>query len=184
MRRPKKEPSSTSYALLGWFLADFKSDPKAAARVLSEGIRIYPDSAKIINNLAYALLTEGYTKEARNVLMSFDRSNDIPLEDDIALIATWGLLHLWEGEFAIGKRHYEKAAEMARESPVPNLPAIVHQKMHLELARASVRSGDIQQAKISVSRGLSIKSGREVYQRDLIKLGHDLETDLTDERGE
>jgi hypothetical protein len=47
----------------------------------------------------------------------------------------WGLLHFWENDLKPGIECYERAETVAFGSSQRNLPKVVRQKMHLELAK-------------------------------------------------
>jgi tetratricopeptide (TPR) repeat protein len=163
--------SPSSYATLGWFLTDMKRDSKAAEQILFDGLKRYPQHPGIVNNLAYVALMQGHPVEARNVLSSLKTENrEIQLEDRIYLTATWGLLHLWEGDIEGGRHCYEQAKIMSDESPQKHLAKIVQQKMHLELAKTFLRQNDIETALSEIGKGLSIREGRSCYEHDLISL--------------
>jgi tetratricopeptide (TPR) repeat protein len=166
-----------SYATLGWLLTDVRNDFGIAERVLFEGIKRHPQSPGLVNNLAYVLLMQGRPAEARTVLSSLQNKKDFRLEDTVALTATWGLLHLWEGDLVGGTQYYQQAEMMAGESPQRNLAKIVRQKMHLELAKAFLRENKIEVAKSEIVKGLSITQGREFYEQDLTYLNERLEND-------
>jgi tetratricopeptide (TPR) repeat protein len=163
--------SPASYAVLGWHLTDLRADLGGAENVLREGLKRYPQNALLINNLAYVLLTFGHALEARKVLTSLPfAERNLKLDEIVSLTATWGLLHLWEGDLASGKEYYERAEKLSRESGQAFLTATVRKKMHLELARAFLRRNEIEAARAEIARGLSIKEGRAVDGRELLAL--------------
>jgi tetratricopeptide (TPR) repeat protein len=152
-------------------LADVNHDFERACTVAAEGLHRYPLSPLLMNNLAYSLLLNGQTERARRVLESIPSGvRTRRLDTPTVLAATWGLLYLWEGSIEKGKNQYKAAELLARESRQPELPNIVRQKMHLELARAHLRQQNIAAAKIAISRGLSVREGRDVYEQDLVAL--------------
>ena len=163
--------SPASYAVLGWHLTDLKADLDSAESVLREGLTRYPQNAQIINNLAYLLLMSGHAMEARQVLTSqrFVERN-LKLDESVSLTATWGLLHLWEGDLSTGRQYYERAEKLSQESGQTFMTANVRRKMHMELARAFLRRNEIEAARAEIARGLSIKGGGSVYERDLVAL--------------
>jgi tetratricopeptide (TPR) repeat protein len=166
-----------SYGDLGWYLTDCKRRLDEACKVMSEGLERYPQDPKLTNNLAYALLMSGRPVEARDLLISLRiDEKKIKLEDKVALTATWGLLYLWEDDLAAGRQYYERAEEMARGSRRKDLAATVRQKMHLEVAKALLRWHDVMTARKEIENGLSIKSGRVVYQQDLVSLNEQTES--------
>jgi Flp pilus assembly protein TadD len=168
-----------SYALLSGLLADEERRPEEGLKIASEGLKRYPLSMLLTNNLAYTLLMSGQAQEARRVLESMPRNaRSIRLDTPSALAATWGLLFLWEGDLEKGRDEYKRAEQLASGILPANLPAIVRQKMHLEIARAHVRQREFTKAKVEISRGLNVKKGRESYREDLDKLLIALETSL------
>lgn len=159
------------YGILGWLLTDIKSDFAQAQNVLLEGLRRYPGSPILVNNMAYCLLMSGYVVEARQVLSSLPKGGKpLQLEAEVFLTATWGLLYLSEGDFVTGKKYYEMAETLAHGSRQKNLAAMVRQKMHLELAKAFLREGEVGTSKVEIARGLAIKNGRDVYEEALSAL--------------
>jgi Flp pilus assembly protein TadD len=165
------------YADLGWLLSEAEGELDAACDIMSEGLKQYPNVPGLANNLAHALLMNGRPEEARRILESV--SSDIStrrLEDDVVLVATWGLLFIWEGDLAKGREYYRRAELMARDSREKNLPNMVRQKMHLEVARHYLRHENLAEARSEVLRGLSVRNGRDFYERDLDALRAELET--------
>jgi serine/threonine protein kinase len=160
----------------GSLLTDLKHDFESACRVAEEGLERYPLSPLLMNNLAYSLLMGGQTEKARRVLESVPRGvRTRRLDTPTVLAATWGLLYLWEGRVEKGKEQYKAAELLARESRQLELPNTVRQKMHLEIARAYLRQQDISAAKVEISRGLSVRGGRDIYAQDLEALRDYLE---------
>jgi hypothetical protein len=160
--------------MLGWYLTDMRRDLAAAERVLLDGATRYPQFPGIVNNLAYVLLMDGRPGDARRILASFGPKVEQTIEDAVALMATWGLLYFWEGDLVTGREFYERAEKMAGEAVDENLPATVRQKMHLELAKAHLRRHDMSSARAEVSRGLSVRGGREVYRLALASTSESL----------
>jgi tetratricopeptide (TPR) repeat protein len=168
--------SPASYAVLGWHLTDLRADLGGAENVLREGLKRYPQNALLINNLAYGLLTFGHAVEARRVLTSLPFvERNLKLDEIVSLTATWGLLYLWEGDLAMGKEYYERAEQLSRESGQTFMTTNVQKKMHLELARAFLRRNEIEVARAEIARGLSIKGGGAVYERDLLAMSERVE---------
>jgi Flp pilus assembly protein TadD len=165
-----------SYAWASGLLAEVKHDFESAYRITTEGLRQYPRSILLMNNLAYSLLMNGHAGEARRILESMPTTIKTSRVDvPTVLTATWGLLYLWEGNIEQGTEQYELAELLARETPLPELPIRVQQKMHLEIAKAYLRQNDIAAAKIEISLGLSIVDGWDIYEQDLLALRNDVE---------
>lgn len=165
-----------AYSGMGWILADVKRDFHSAGEILSEGLRRHPRDPYLSNNLAYTLLMSGMPGEARRILESIPpETKPQPIDTQVLLTATWGLLHLWEGDLEKGREQYRVAERLARDSRQANLSSIVRQKMHLELARAFLRASNVDAARSEVLDGLSVRNGRDVYQEDLIALREKLQ---------
>jgi tetratricopeptide (TPR) repeat protein len=156
---------ANTYSMLG-SLYDWIGDVDSALRVAAEANERFPRKPGLMNNLAYMHLMVGQVEEARLVLHSLPRS----VKPHVELVATQGLLRLWEGDCEGGKRLYQKAQAMAREAGQLDLAKRVREKMHLELARASARKGDVVAARIEISRGLSVRPARYSYRRKLEEL--------------
>ncbi|HEY2461411.1 MAG TPA: tetratricopeptide repeat protein [Candidatus Acidoferrum sp.] len=166
---------ANSYSMLGWVLTDAKSDLGAAERYLREGLRRNPQHPVLINNLAYTLLMQGRPADARSILMSLGTNNEnIRLEERAFLTATWGLLHFWENDVKAGIECYQRAITLASETSQKDLPRIVRQKMHLEIARTFLRQENFDEARDEIRKGLTISGGRLSYERDLSNLNEEL----------
>jgi tetratricopeptide (TPR) repeat protein len=155
-----------AYAVLGSLLSDHLHDFESAIEVLNQGQKEFPNDTGIANNLAYAYLMQGSTTPARLVLeqiSSEERSNSV------FLTATYGLLHLWEGDVSSAIRLYRAAEDLAKQKHQRRLSETVQQKMRLELARHYVRCGQPQNASIEVKHGLAL-TGRRQYREDLLQL--------------
>jgi tetratricopeptide (TPR) repeat protein len=166
-----------AYAFVGGLLGDVKRDWEGACKVLQQGLQRYPDSIVLKNNLAYTFLMNGQTAEGRQLLESLARSGKrIRPQDELYITATWGLLFLWEGNIEHGRDLYIKAGWAADELGRAEIESHVQQKMHLELARAFFRRGDIGEAREEISRGLAVRGGREAYEQELINFRDTLES--------
>jgi tetratricopeptide (TPR) repeat protein len=148
-------------------MADYSRDMTGALAALREGNERFRGDPVIVNNLAYVYLMQGDARNARLVLESTEINSVEAFK--VPLIATWGLLYLWEGEIEKGRSEYRKAEELAVREGNKRLSRIVTQKMHLELARAYGRRGDIERAEMEVSGGLAINE-RSPYREDLLLL--------------
>jgi len=158
----RRTAESETYCFLG-FLYEWTEDYATALRALSDGRKRFPKSPKIINNLAYTYLMVGEVERARSVLASLPRG----IEPHPELVATQGLLRLWEGNHQTGISLYEKAARMASEAGDNSLAKRVRQKMHLEIARAFMHKGDAAAARIEIKRGLSLRLDTYSYRAKL-----------------
>jgi Flp pilus assembly protein TadD len=144
------EPETSS--ALGTFY-EWTGDYDSAIRLQTEAYDRSPKEPAIINNLAYTYLMAGNVEAARGVLESMPKS----AEPHVELVATQGLLRLWEGDRAQGKLLYERAEQMASKAGNRNLARRVRQKKYLELAKDSLRRGDLAAARLEIARGLSIR---------------------------
>jgi tetratricopeptide (TPR) repeat protein len=158
-------PAKT-YAYLGGMLADDTRDLTAALATLEEGHRFFPEDPIMINNLAYVYLLRGETAVARSLLASIPSGTP----QSVYLVCTIGLLNLWEGNIKEGAAYYLEAERIASLEGKSQLARTVRQKMHLELARAYKRGGELQIALTEAERGLKGKGGRLPYREDLESL--------------
>ena len=154
-----------TYSLLG-SLYEWTGDYGSALRVLTEAYARYPKTLAVINNLAYTYLMAGQVDDARRVLRSSPRS----AEPHAELVATQGLLRIWEGDRAQGRLLYERAEEMASSSGNRDLARKVRQKMYLELAKDSIRRGDVAGGRLEIDRGLAIRVGAVSFKAKLEEL--------------
>lgn len=158
-------PTSRFFANLGVLLADQKKDTAKAKEILLKGHQLYPADPAIGNNLAYVCLMREEVVEARRILESFQVERIEPVSR-VAMTATWGLLHIWEGDLEKGRSEYRKAEEIANQSGNRPLGKRAMQKMHLELARAYLRRNDLEHAMLETSGGLKIGE-KTTYREDL-----------------
>jgi tetratricopeptide (TPR) repeat protein len=147
-------------------LYEWIGDYDSAISVLTEAHAQFPKTPGLINNLAYTYLMVGQVDAARSILSSLPRS----VEPHAELIATQGLLRLWEGDRAQGRLFYEKAAQVASASGDRNLARRVRQKMYLELAKDSLRRDDAVGARLEIAKGLSIRPDANSFKAKLKEL--------------
>jgi tetratricopeptide (TPR) repeat protein len=157
------------YADLGRILSDAKGNYSSSLEVLRQGYEKFKRDFGVVNNLAYVYLMLGDAKAARLVLEPFELTDDSDKEvpTSVVLTATWGLLHIVEGELELGQQFYKEAQKLASTAGNKELARMVAQKMHLELARAFYRAGDSPVARKHVQQGLAIRDGSDLYNRDL-----------------
>ena len=158
--------SARAYAALGYVLSDSLPEMDTAIEILEEGYEQFPRDTAIANNLAYVYLMSDMASEARRVLEQIGRED---VESSVYLIATWGLLLLWEGNLADARRHYDQAVALAKQKGLNILAQTARQKMHLELARYYLRVDNPQLAGSEIREGLAIR-GKKRYQEDLRQL--------------
>lgn len=167
--------SPDAYKQLASLMMDWKQDFSTALAVLNEAQQRFPHDVGIMNLLAYTHLMQGNPGSARAVLASVPKR--VPQREEILLSATWGLVHLWEGNFEKGKQGYLRAEQIARQQERGDWIPVIQQKMHLELARAYKRAGDSKKAQREVRIGLS-KHHAGSYRRDLERLAKDLQSSI------
>ena len=118
----------------------------------------------------------GETTEARVVLESLSKTDKASVE----LTATWGLLHLREGDIATGTKLYQEAQQMALSLGRPELAKRAHQKLHLEVARHYLESGKPDDALREIKLGLLRRPSKEGwYTRELERMQQDLQAGST-----
>lgn len=159
---------SGAYADLGSLLAEWRLDYDAAVNVLREGLRRAPENAVLLNNLSYVFLMQGEPALARAMLDQIKSDGVNP----IMLSATRGLLSLWEGDLQGGDQLYRNAESMAFQSGQRDLGISVRQKRCLEVARAHLRNGNIENAIKQLQLGVKVKGGMRFYpfQEQLLAL--------------
>jgi Flp pilus assembly protein TadD len=172
---PTRKAGPQAYSYLGGILCDDFRDLEGALRVLREGKELFPSDRVIDNNLAYVLLMRGDPDAARQALQSMSKGGPHPDPvNEVALTATWGLLHLLEGKLTEGERLYQEAEKLAAQLGIKEILEKVRQKKDLELGRAFARTGDSPRALRLTEQGLLIEGGSKSYRRHL----QDLERSL------
>jgi len=149
-----------AYAELGWLLADWKEQYDAAVAILREGFERDPSNVFLLNNLAYVHLMRGEPTFARAIL---DQVKDLS-DNAIVLTATRGLLLLWEGDIEGGEALYKEAEALAFQRGFRDLAHSIRQKKHLEISRAYLRSGRIEEAARQLELGVGIPRGQRFYR--------------------
>lgn len=162
----RNDAPAEAYSILGYLFSDEQPQPdlRKALAVLEQGHTKYPADIPIINNLAYVLLLLDDTHRAEKLLTSIPPQK---VAGDVFLTATSGLLCLARGEVEKGQDLYLQAEHLSREKGLHDLALIVHQKMHLELAKAYLRLNKTVNASKEVKAGLAIMKGRDAYRRQL-----------------
>ena len=168
LREPNPDPDV--YALLGEIYIDEKYNQELAVSILKQGSQKHPMNQILINNLAYALLMAGDLMEARKTLGTLSPES----MNDVAPLATQGLLLLLEGDIDQGKKFYQNAQKVATQEGRDWLAHKAKQKMFLEVARAYVGIGERNRAIDHVRRGLAIKKGHRTYRKSLEALSNSL----------
>ena len=157
-----------AYSDLGSLLAEWREDYDAAVSVLREGLQKDQKNVMLLNNLSYVYLMRGEPTIARDVLNQIENDSANP----IMLSATRGLLSLWEGDLQSGDQLYKNAESLAFQSGQRNLGVSVRQKRCLELARAYLRNGLIEDAIKQLQLGKKAVGGMRFYpfQKQLFAL--------------
>jgi tetratricopeptide (TPR) repeat protein len=154
--------SGENYSCLGDGYLEV-GEVRKATELLMEGYSKFPKSMSIINNLAYSLLEEGKVGQAKEVLNSRPRDQELSVE----MTATSGLMHLKEGEYEAARRLYKRAENMATKSSRKELARRVRQKMHLELAKYHASRGEYDAALREIRAGLQEKVERRSFVKQL-----------------
>jgi len=159
---------SGAYSDLGSLLAEWRENYDAAIDILREGLRRDPKNIVLLNNLSYVYLMRGEPTLARSVLNQIESDSTNP----IMLSATRGLLSLWEGDLQGGDLLYKKAESMAFQSGQRSLGVSVRQKRCLEVARAYLRIGRVEDAIKQLQIGKKAVGGMRFYpfQKQLFAL--------------
>jgi tetratricopeptide (TPR) repeat protein len=143
---------SDTYVCLGWLYLQVREYAKAV-EVLVDGHGRFAENLGIINNLAYSYLMLGKVEPAAGLLSSIPKNAELHAE----LMATFGLLRLWQGDERAGREFYDRAAVIADGDSAKNRVRRVRQKEHLELARFFVRRQDFRKAETEVRQGLALR---------------------------
>jgi len=161
------------YAGLSWAYS-WTGDLDSALEVSKPGYSRFRKVPGMVNNLAYTYLRLGQVAEARSVLKSLPRHAELGVE----LTATRGLLRLWEQDLEDARELYLRASEMASQAGDRDLARRVRQKMHLELARFFVRTGDTHAARRELRRGMAVRVEGLSYTRHLEQMEAELSAGL------
>jgi len=152
----------STHICLGWLYGQAK-DIKNAIAVLSEGLKKFPASEGIVNNLAYTYLMAEDVDRAADVLGLLPEDTVHPER-----VATYGLLRLWRDQVAEGRELYKKAETMAAGDP--HKVKKIKQKQHLEVARLYLRRGDLESARKEISAGLAIPDFPLSFRKELLEI--------------
>lgn len=106
------EPFSVRPAIFGSFLSTARPNSIDRGIALAKsGLTSNPNNANLLNNLAVLMAYKGDTESAHNFSLQARSSSED--RNDIANIATKGLIHFRKGEIDSGRVAYETAIEMA-----------------------------------------------------------------------
>ena len=155
-----------AFIFLGSLLVDEMQDIERAIVVMRVALHRWPTHPIVRNNLAYSYLMLGRSREAREVLEGVSKAD---AEANVSLSATWGLVHLVEGDIERGRKGYEAAEQKARVIGDSKLAGRVLQKRHLEVAKALMKKGELVAARDEVEAGLRLH-GKSSFERDLVSV--------------
>jgi tetratricopeptide (TPR) repeat protein len=163
----RTDAPAEAFSFLSTLFLDEREDAHQAIPILEEGRRRFPTHLLIANNLAYSLLQVDRIEEARSILEGFPEAST----DDVFMRATWGLLHIREGDLDAGIDGYRAAQALAAAQGNRELANRARQKMSLELARHYLRIGDRAAAAREVQLGLDVA---DKYKQQLMELQRSL----------
>jgi len=166
------EPFSSRPAGLGSFLAiTAQEDFKKAIQIVHTGLIANPGDPTLINNLVYAYACSGRIEDARKVLTQYP-CKDCPPEQEIALLATAGLIEYRAGNTLEARAKYNEAMELAKVLKLQSY--YIRAKIHY--AREELRA-DPSKSQQAVLEALSLgkKDNDPIVKLTLSKLNEDLE---------
>lgn len=110
------QASPIVFATYGMLLEESGDRRAEALAALRRGLALFPRHPTLVNNLAYVLLQGDDAIAARDVLETLaDGGAHGRTDASIVLPATWGLLHLHEGDLHAGIQGYQRAKRRARK---------------------------------------------------------------------
>lgn len=142
--------------LLGCIYSEVLEDLDKGVELLKRAYELQPSNPNVANNLAYAYLRKGQLPQAKDILDHTRWKRDY-----FFAYATKGLLRIAEGKVREGEQLYNEAEKLAGKTEWKRL---VRQKKHVELGRYYLRIGEIETAKLQLTRALSIKTKEQVYK--------------------
>ncbi len=125
------------FLLLTYLYVDAVGDASASVNAALAGLERFPNNARLLNNLAYALLQDGRVEEAADALERIDAAAIQDRSHQTCVTATRGLLALKRGDLPTGRQLYEQAAAIATHG----LREMVKAKRDLEIGRALITKG-------------------------------------------
>lgn len=134
----RADANEAVFGLMSYLLTDVEGTYEEAYRVCQEGLRRWPQSLLLRNNMAYALLMAGRVDEAQTLLDSIDWEA-LPKDHLAYLTATRGLSEMKRGDIPSGQRLYETALKHAL---TPAIGDRIKAKRDLEMARALIQTGN------------------------------------------
>jgi tetratricopeptide (TPR) repeat protein len=110
------QPFSTRPAIFVSFVSSsLLENYETSIGILKKALQINPDSPQLINNLVFALASEGSVDEAERELRKVD-TNTLEEIHRVALTATEGLILMRRGHVEAGRDNYNLAMELAKKS--------------------------------------------------------------------
>lgn len=147
------------WANYGYLLMNQLNDLPQAIKVMRAGFMHAPADLLLRNNLAYALLRDGQSAEARALLKDVIR--ELPDTSDTVVpcvFATWGLLLIREGNYSDGIAFYERAVRLASDL----LKDRLRKRMLIEEAREAIARGRNKNAQLSLDRAMRLDGDPEL----------------------
>lgn len=133
------EPYSSLPAQFGSFVASAViGDFRLGAEIARAALRVNPENATLLNNLAYAEASQDHVESAAEALRRIRNGEEDPgLE--IALVATKGLVAFRSGRLEAGSESYEEAIARAREVGLHRAECFARANFVRELAVKSLK---------------------------------------------
>jgi len=166
-----EEPYSTHPYLAGSAIACYSEQCSKAIAIAKKGLEGNPHDYLLQNNLAYALIKEGRTIEARTVLSCISERND-DIEKSI-IIATTGYCSYKEGDSVRGRRLYLNSIQMLKKSGQSKLAV----KVLLCLAIAEIET-NTETAVQSIEEAL--EQSKTYKDPDILLLRHNIQSMMHD----
>lgn len=154
------------------FFYTLNGNLERSIEVAMEGLKRFPHSPMLINNLVYVYAMTDRIEEARSALRMIPKE----ITPHVELVATKGLLRLREGDEKQGVELYREAEHMAADLGNKELANRVRQKKHLELARFLLRKNLPDKARAEIRHGLATRVKHFSYEEDLMRLEEDLDS--------
>jgi tetratricopeptide (TPR) repeat protein len=162
------------YVHLSFFYSQLHSFD-ASVEAAREGLRRFPHSPLLINNLAYVYAMTDQLENARAALRMVPKD----FAPSVELTATKGLLRLREGDERRGVELYEESEKLAAAHGSKALSRRVRQKKHLELARYLIRKKSFERAAMEIKQGLAVHVKHFACDGELIRLSEALESGVS-----
>ncbi|MQC25924.1 MAG: hypothetical protein DWG76_00535 [Chloroflexi bacterium] len=133
----RDEPFSSQPAIMGSYLASIAlEDYEFAASIAREGRKANKEDKTLANNLAFALINQNKLKLAEEVLGEVSRPAE-DIQEEVALLATEGLLEFRKGNIERGTFLYHAAIEKSELHSLDTMTALAD----LFLAKEQINVG-------------------------------------------